>query len=312
MEVQYMFRKCWIRSWINLITIKLTSVLDMSFWSWSMLSCACAMPARLGLIDIIHSVETIIWMSLKVCFFFNFISFFFLLPIFLCSLVFFLRLFLMSNLQRVIDFDDASNLLYQWNHPKCLLEIPFILIEILAVLCVAFFWTNQGLLPFTCSRNWVFKLSKNWLLLTGCYIYSPKDFAGWYGLGLYLHYSRAIFCCWSSFGEHGVCTSWTALIAFAKAYHQMLSSIVRQSKVGANGLYIFSHDLIIIFLLFCWALLFVLILFWSLFCRACDALRSCLPDMLRDATFSSCLRVSVFFNAFPLVLAFMYFGCYPH
>ncbi|KAJ6751754.1 hypothetical protein OIU85_002203 [Salix viminalis] len=24
--------------------------------------------------------------------------------------------------------------------------------------------------------------------------------------------------------------------------------------------------------------------------RACDALRSCLPDMLRDATFSSCLR----------------------
>lgn len=26
--------------------------------------------------------------------------------------------------------------------------------------------------------------------------------------------------------------------------------------------------------------------------RACDALRSCLPDMLRDATFSSCLRVS--------------------
>lgn len=27
-------------------------------------------------------------------------------------------------------------------------------------------------------------------------------------------------------------------------------------------------------------------------CRACEALRSCLPDMLRDATFSSCLRVS--------------------
>ncbi|GKC84539.1 armadillo-type fold protein [Tanacetum coccineum] len=26
--------------------------------------------------------------------------------------------------------------------------------------------------------------------------------------------------------------------------------------------------------------------------RACDALRSCLPDMLRDATFSSCLRAS--------------------
>ncbi|KAG5551045.1 hypothetical protein RHGRI_009467 [Rhododendron griersonianum] len=24
--------------------------------------------------------------------------------------------------------------------------------------------------------------------------------------------------------------------------------------------------------------------------RACDALRSCLPDMLRDATFSACLR----------------------
>ncbi|MBA0662179.1 hypothetical protein Goklo_006358, partial [Gossypium klotzschianum] len=24
--------------------------------------------------------------------------------------------------------------------------------------------------------------------------------------------------------------------------------------------------------------------------RACDALRSCLPDMLRDATFSTCLR----------------------
>ncbi|GKV22209.1 hypothetical protein SLEP1_g32093 [Rubroshorea leprosula] len=24
--------------------------------------------------------------------------------------------------------------------------------------------------------------------------------------------------------------------------------------------------------------------------RACDALRSCLPDMLRDATFSSCLH----------------------
>lgn len=30
----------------------------------------------------------------------------------------------------------------------------------------------------------------------------------------------------------------------------------------------------------------------SLSYRACDALRSCLPDMLRDATFSSCLRVS--------------------
>ncbi|KAL8110104.1 hypothetical protein AgCh_025997 [Apium graveolens] len=25
--------------------------------------------------------------------------------------------------------------------------------------------------------------------------------------------------------------------------------------------------------------------------RACDALRSCLPDMLRDSTFSSCLRL---------------------
>lgn len=28
--------------------------------------------------------------------------------------------------------------------------------------------------------------------------------------------------------------------------------------------------------------------------RACDALRNCLPDMLRDATFSSCLRVCTF------------------
>lgn len=27
--------------------------------------------------------------------------------------------------------------------------------------------------------------------------------------------------------------------------------------------------------------------------RACDALRNCLPDMLRDATFSSVLRVSI-------------------
>lgn len=27
-------------------------------------------------------------------------------------------------------------------------------------------------------------------------------------------------------------------------------------------------------------------------CRACDALRSCLPEMLRDGTFNNCLRVS--------------------
>ncbi|KAK4850045.1 hypothetical protein QYF36_003369 [Acer negundo] len=29
---------------------------------------------------------------------------------------------------------------------------------------------------------------------------------------------------------------------------------------------------------------------WSVCCRVCYALRSCLPDMLRDGTFSSCLR----------------------
>lgn len=36
----------------------------------------------------------------------------------------------------------------------------------------------------------------------------------------------------------------------------------------------------------------------SLLCRACDALRSCLPDMLRDATFNSCLRVSNLYKTY--------------
>lgn len=42
-------------------------------------------------------------------------------------------------------------------------------------------------------------------------------------------------------------------------------------------------------------------------CRACDALRSCLPEMLRDATFASCLRVSSFslFDAFCPSCVFM-------
>ncbi|KAM3203974.1 hypothetical protein P3L10_027383 [Capsicum annuum] len=30
--------------------------------------------------------------------------------------------------------------------------------------------------------------------------------------------------------------------------------------------------------------------------RACDALRTCLPDMLRDTTFSSCLRENGYNN----------------
>lgn len=40
-------------------------------------------------------------------------------------------------------------------------------------------------------------------------------------------------------------------------------------------------------------------LFWSFLCRACEALRNCLPDMLRDATFSDCLRVCIFIIYFP-------------
>lgn len=51
--------------------------------------------------------------------------------------------------------------------------------------------------------------------------------------------------------------------------------------------------------------LFMLIIgiIFHLSCRACDALRSCLPDMLKDATFASCLRVS--FLSFSFVIIFV-------
>ena len=47
-----------------------------------------------------------------------------------------------------------------------------------------------------------------------------------------------------------------------------------------------------LWLVICFDFLFSLYFFSLLEFRACHALRSCLPDMLRDATFSSCLRVS--------------------
>ena len=75
----------------------------------------------------------------------------------------------------------------------------------------------------------------------------------------------------------------------------MLSQIVRQLKVGANRQfpkallsnlsYVHRYEFVLVFIRS------QLLLF-----RACDALRSCLPDMLRDGTFSGCLHVRTIIN----------------
>lgn len=130
--------------------------------------------------------------------------------------------------------------------------------------------------------------------MPGCHIYRTKDFIGWCGVGLYLYYGRTVFCSRKSFGEYGCSTCWTAIITSAKTYYPMLSPIVGQCKVSQVD---FS---------FWFAISRALVFVVYLLCRACDALRSCLPDMLRDATFSSCLRVSTHSasNTFRMVLVF--------
>lgn len=146
--------------------------------------------------------------------------------------------------------------------------------------------------------------------MAGCHIYRSKDFVGWYGLGLYLYNSRTVFCSWSSVREYGCSTCWATLFAPTETYHSVLSSIVRKSKVWLisslpfflgvwsslqllNQLFLTSLflSLPLDFLLSSLSKLF----FVLLLCRACDALRSCLPDMLRDATFSTFLVVSISF-----------------
>lgn len=66
-----------------------------------------------------------------------------------------------------------------------------------------------------------------YLTLAGCNIYCPEDSVGWCGLGLYMHYSRTLFCSWSSFRKHGGSACWATIISSVETYHSMLSPPVR-------------------------------------------------------------------------------------
>lgn len=123
------------------------------------------------------------------------------------------------------------------------------------------------------------------VLFAGSNIYCAENFTWWRGIGIHMRYSRAILCCsWDSV-KHDYCTCWTAFCSAVKAHHQVLSSFVWKSKVGQQcGLvtqlssvrfvHTYTND-------------------YHHFCRACEALKNCMPEMLKDGTFSNCLLVGV-------------------